>query len=253
MRLLPSLAFAVLLVLAGCNGGVSQPPSDDRALDALNRTEAALDPIPTYRFSSETRVTASKGDRSRSVSVTTDGVVDARNRLLHANSTVEGRTRDVYVDGYKSYTECASPWSGWGVKNLSESTSWAAFAPAGRQVELLDRTNVYWRGNETVDGNRTHLVVAYPSKETLVDLQRRGRAAAPDLQSANLKNATVKLWTDAETGLPVKSLLEIELKKNGATATARVTTTFSGYGDPVNVTVPESTRTDQHEMGCPGA
>ncbi|WP_435179779.1 hypothetical protein [Halorussus sp. AFM4] len=253
MRLLPSVALAVLLVLAGCDGGASHPPSDDRALDALNRTEAALDSVSTYRFSSEMRVSASKGDRSRTVSATTDGAVDLRNRRLHVATEVEGRTRDVYVDGYERYTECGSPWSGWSVKNLSESTSWAAFAPAGRQLALLDRTNVYWRGNETVDGNLTNVVVAYPSKEALVDLQRRDRAGAPDLRDANLKNATVKLWSDAETGLPVRSLLDIELKKNGATATARVTTTFSGYGDTVNVTVPESARTDQHEFGCPGA
>lgn len=252
MRLLPSIALAVLLVLAGCNGA-SQPPSDDRALDALNRTEESLDSVSTYRFATEMRVSASKGDRSRTVSVSTDGGVDVANRRMHAVTAVEGETRDVYVDGYESYTECSSPWDGWEVENLSESASWASFAPAGRQVELLDRTNVYWRGTETVDGNRTLVVVAYPSKQTLVDLQRRGRATAPDLQNANLKNATVKLWIDAETGLPAKSLLDIELKQNGATATARATTTYSGYGDPVNVTVPSSTRTNQREFGCPGA
>jgi len=252
MRLLPSIAVAVLLALAGCNGA-SQPTSDDRALDALNRTDEALDSVPTYRFRTDMRVSASKGDRSRTSSATSDGVVDVQNRRMRVATEVEDETRDAYVDGYKSYTECTSPWDGWGVENRSESASWATFAPAGRQVELLDRSNVYWRGTETVAGNRTHLVVAYPSKRTLGDLQRRGRAGTPDLQGANLENATVKLWIDAETGLPARSVLEIELEKNGATATARAVTTFSGYGDPVNVTVPASTRTNQYELGCPGA
>ena len=253
MRTLPSIALVVLLVLAGCNGGVSHPPSDDRALDALNRTETALESVETYRFATEMRVTASKGDRSRSITVTGEGAVDVPNRRIHAVTEVESETLDSYVDGYTSYTECADPWGGWGVENLSESASWRSFAPAGRQVELFDRANVYWRGNATVDGNRTHLLVAYPSKKTLVDLQRRGRATAPDLQGANLKNVTVKLWVDAETGLPAKSLLSIRLKQDGATAVARATNTYSGYGDAVNVTVPDSTRTDPWETGCPGA
>ena len=61
---LPALLLVALLVASGCLGllGPSRPPSDQRALDAVNRTQAAPDDVDSYRFTLDGYVEASMGD-----------------------------------------------------------------------------------------------------------------------------------------------------------------------------------------------
>ncbi len=246
-------AVALLVVLAGCSVlPGSQPPSDERALDALNRTTAAVEEVPTYRFAIDARVAASDGDRSRTVHVAGEGTVDRPARRMVSNATAEGETRAQYVDGRTTYTECPDPWDGWGVENASGSAEWFEATPLGRQLALLEATDVYWGGNETLDGDRTWRIVAHPSKRALDELSTTGRTGVGDLARANVQNATLELWVDAETGLPVKSEFVVELSTRGASATAELTTRFHRYDEPATVSLPRSTRTDQYELGCPG-
>ncbi|RDI69795.1 hypothetical protein [Halopelagius longus] len=248
----PAVVVALLLLTAGCSALTDdRPPSDERAVDATAKAASALDPVSTYRFALDGTVRASDGDRTRTVDVDGEGVVDTRQRKMASNATVDGRTRRQYLDGYTTYAECAEPWDGWSVENASNSTEWTKLTPLGRQVEILQRSNVYWEGNRTVDGNRTAVVVAHPSKRTLTSLPSVGRTAT-DLSEADVDNATLRMWIDAETGRPVKSELDVSLSTGGASGELEATTRYYGYGEPANVTIPSSARTDRYEIGCPG-
>jgi hypothetical protein len=61
------------------------------------------------------------------------------------------------------------------------------------------------------------------------------------------------MWVDDRTGLPIRSTFRLEVTSREASAVAEIRTAFRDYGDPVTVTIPPSTRTDQYELGCPGA
>lgn len=249
---LPAAVLALLLVLSGCGalpGG--QPPSDERAVAERERAVSALDSVSTYRFAMDGTVSASDADRTRTVDVSGEGVVDRRRQRMLSNATADGTTRSVYLDGYTSYTECAEPWNGWGVDNASESTAWFDLTPLGRQMALLRESNVYWGGNETLDGTRTSVIVAHPSEETLASLPDTGRTTN-GLSRGDVENATVRVWVDSETGRPVKSELSIALSAGGASGTVDVTVRYRSYDEPVNVSLPSSTRTDRYELGCPG-
>jgi hypothetical protein len=251
---LPAALLALLVVTAGCSAlSESQPPSDQRALDVQNRTLTAAENVSTYRYTIDVHVSATDGTDSRAVGIDGHGVVDYRAEQAVANATTAGETRSVYVDGDTVYTECPSPWDGWGVENASEEIAWAELSPLGRQLSLLERTNVYYQGNRTLDGNRTILVVAHPSQQTLQSLPDTGSRSSVDFSDANVDNATFELWVDPQTDRPVRTELRIEVSSSDASGVAEIETRFRDWNEPASISIPDSTRTDQHEFGCPGA
>ncbi|MFW5939589.1 MAG: hypothetical protein ACOCQU_04000 [Halolamina sp.] len=242
--------LSLLLVSSGCLGVLdSRPPSDDRAVDLRDKVGASVADVESYRFDSHGSVAATDGDTSRSVTVDGEGAVNRSTERLRSVAETDGEERRRYVDGHTAYQECADPW-GWGVEELDEETPWHRFAPLGRTLELLDESPVYWRGTETVDGRQTAVVVAHPTAETLSSAADRPDAS---IDSRGLENATLTVWVDNETTLPLQSRLEIDVERRGATAGATIDTEYAGYGQSVSVSLPDSVYSEQHELGCPGS
>lgn len=259
---LPVLLLAVALVTSGCAGslGPSRAPSDERAVDAVGRSQAAMQEVTSYRTEVDGRVEATGDGEQVTVSVTGDVVVDVAARKMNATGEIEDAnhatgpgfdpTQSTYVDGYTASIECSRV--GWARQNLSTDHPWTTYTPAGQQLALLNRTNVYWRGTETVDGTETAVVVAYPTEEELESVPGiEGRGAA-DFEDANLENATVTVWLDTETDRPVMARREIRVARGGSTATAVSTFRFTGYDEPTTVTKPEFGGS-RWETGCPGS
>ncbi len=249
-RWLRPVLLSLLLVSSGCLGVFeSRPPSDDRAVELRERVDDAVADVESYRFDSHVSVAATDGESSRSVTVDGGGAVDLSARQLRSVAEADGTERRRYIDGYTAYRECADPWSGWGVDELDEERAWQRHTPLGRTLELLNESRVYWQGTETVNDTETAVVVAHPTAETLSSAADR---QGPSLDSRGLENATLTVWVDRETALPVRSRLEIDVERGGATGGATATTEYAGYGESVNVSIPSSVYSDQHELGCPG-
>lgn len=245
------LACCLLLACSGCLGVFDQrPPSDERALETREQFAAAVESTDSYRFESAVDVSATSDEGRRSASATGDGAVNRTTRHVASVGTSDGETRRSYVLGYTAYEECGEPWTGWGVEQLDNSTSWVEYTPLGRYLTILNDSRVYWRGTETVNGTNASVIVAHPTKETL-ESAADGRSGA-NLGRAGFENATLKLWIDGESGLPVRSLLRIEVERRGASAEAVVTTEYADYGDHVRVSPPNSIYGNQYELGCPG-
>ena len=73
-----------------------------------------------------------------------------------------------------------------------------------------------------------------------------------DFDDGNVENATVTVWLDTRTDLPIKARREITAGKGGATATADATYRFTNYDEPTTVTEPEFDGA-RWETGCPGS
>lgn len=249
------LVLAALVVLAGCNAfGGAPPPSDERALEVRNRTAAAIESVQTYRVEQSIAVHAEEDGETIDIRGSGNGSVNRETRRLRMFVSVEGNEATSYVRGFKVYRACGGHWGGYVVENLSRSPGWFVHTPLGNQLDLLEETNVYWGGSPTIDGNRTNLIVAYPSKGTLIEFSERRHRDGTELSEANLKNATLKLWVDPETGRPIKSTVKLIIAKGGATATARTTMTYSGYNEPVDIRIPEDVLSDENHRGfCPGS
>jgi len=249
----------VLLVASGCLGfgGPDRPPSDDRAEATVADARAAVTDVTAYRTRIDGQVVAQDGDDRLSASFDGNIRVNASQRRLNATvrasdggqgAGLSSGTRRAYVDNYTAYSECRV---GWERRNLSEGRPWIDYTPAGQQLLLLNNTDVYWRGTETVDGTEAALVVAYPTEEELQVTSEVTGTEQTDFEDASLENATVRLWVDTSTDRPVRAQREIELSDGGATATATVTFRFRGYDEPTTAdTLRVTDDTVVRELGC---
>ncbi len=246
------LPVVLLAALAGCSAFPNHhPPSDQRAVALRNKTVRYVSSVSTYRYDGQVRAYASKGEQSRSVTGQTEGSVDRRQQLLHGVTMVDNQQRGAYLDGYHGYTQCSQQWGGWEMRNLSRSNGWFALTPLGRQVTLLERSHVYWHGNRTVNGSRTVLLEAYPSKKTLSALASSPGADPTNTDLSGVKNVTVHMWVDPDTGRPVRSLLKLTVKRGGATGVSTLRLDYSGYGKSVNITDPSTGGWYTRKNGCP--
>jgi hypothetical protein len=246
-----TIAVAVLCITAGCAN--QQPPSDQRALDTLNQTSTAVESVSSYRIDSDARVTARTGDQQRTVTLSVVGQTNFTAQQLNVTTRTGSTESTTYIDGYDGYRECGlnGPLSRWERLDLAESQQWRNFTVLGRQLAILDRTNVYWRGTETVDGAETAVIVAYPTKRDLQAVSTPASPSTTDLDDTNLQNATITLWVDTETHRPVQVRHDLVVEQRGATATATMTTRFSAYDDPIQVTSPDVPADRIWETGCP--
>jgi hypothetical protein len=251
---LPALLLAAMLVTVGCLGvdpfGPSRPPSDERALDAVDRSRAAAD-VDSYRFAVDGRVEATGNGESLSVDLDGSGVVNASRRRMSATSRARGTTRSTYVTGDTAYTEC--PRMGWERENLTRSTPWLDYTPLGRQLALLDRSRVYWHGTGSVDGTDAAVVTARPTERELRAVADARGTGGPDLDDGNVRNVTVTAWIDVGTDRLLRTRTDVRVARRGATATATLTTRFTDYGEPVDVERPPFDRDALWGTGCPGA
>lgn len=256
---LAALLLAAVLVTSGCLGGPSQPPSDQRAMDALNHSQDAMAEVTSYRTTVDGRVEATGNDEEITLTLAGSAAVNASSRRMNATARVDGDrtgasgsgTQRTYVDGDTAYAECAR--IGWERQNLSESRSWLTYTPVGQQLGVLNESNVYWNGTESVDGRETAVIVAYPSQEELRAVPSVRNGGATNLGDANLEDATLRVWIETDTGRPVKARRHIRVSESGNTATATVTFRFTDYNEQMPVTVPDLDEETFWNTNCPGS
>lgn len=255
----PPLAVLVLctvLVLGGCMGFVeeSRPSSDQQALDALNRTEAALDNVASYRVRSDGSATMTKDDERTAATIEGQISVNVSAREINSTGRVDESfypttlERRTYVTGYTAYTECKL--AGWGERSLSASRPWFAYTPLGEQLAIFNRTPVYWEGTERLNGTETAVVVARPNKEELGAGPNLWTLGPDDPEGANFQNATVTMWVSTETWRPRQIHRESNWRTNGADVTLSATWQYEDYNEPTNVTRPSFDESELRTDGC---
>ena len=246
---LAALALSLLLATAGCAGLLADPPSDPGAEAVVEDVAAHGEDVDTYRLANDISVASSAGDR---VHVSSEGVIDRPARRMRLVTTRDGDDRTVYVVGNTSYTECAPPWDdAWGVEEHDGlDDDWRAADPLARQLALLAESPVTWVANETVDGEPVHVVRGRPTARQL--RRYRGEAALFDPFGPGVEDPTITAWIDADDERLRRTVLAFTVDGREGEVDARLETTFSGYGEDANVTLPPSVRTERFELGCPG-
>lgn len=250
---LPVLLFALLLITTGCLGvfGPSRPPSDQRALDTVSRSQAAMANVTSYRFTLDGHMEATNDDESLSFDVAGSGAVNVSRQRLNATIRARESSRSTYITDDTVYTECSR--MGWGRENLTRSIRWLNYTPVGEQLALLDRTNVYWRGTETVDGTPAAVVTAAPTKRELESVTDAKGTGETGIGTVKVQNVTVTVWMSTETDRVLKAQREIRINRGGTTATATMTFRFTDYNEPIVVTRPTFDEDAVWTIGCPGS
>ena len=243
------VAVAVCVLLAGCSLLGPSHTREARATAALENASDALNGTDTYHFESDLSVVATADDRTESVRVDLVGSVDTVARELWTNATRDGETYESYVLNRTAYQECGGPGPWWGKTEVEGD--WDAQTPARRQLALLRSGSLYWNGTDTVDGESAVVLLGEPTTDALTRYSERRSGSV--FGGPNVENAHIRVWLDAETHRPLRTRLSFEVSEGGNTASATMTTRFTGYGDPISVEVPPEAREDSLELGCPGS
>ncbi len=252
------LLVATLFLIAGCQGpyGQTGATSDPRAVEAVNQARQTSLNVTSYRYTIDGHVKITRNSQARTIALTGEGIVNAERQRVNLTVRSRGDTRVghrhqrvAYVDNYTLDVACSR--LGWARQNLSPSTNWFNYSPLGQQFVLLDRTNVYWNGTEMVNGVKTAVVIAHPTKQQLQTGGNLPTNVVSTEGGASIKNATVRVWIDTETNRIRKLQREIHVRGNGATGIATLTYRFSDYNEPTNITRPSFNRYGPRRSDCP--
>lgn len=247
-----ALILGVVLVTAGCLGVFQAEPSDPGAEAAVDDAVAAGESVDTYRVRSRIVAVAKPDTDRRELAATSVGVVDRSARTLRQNVTQDGEHRSVYLVGNVSYTECGSPWNGWGREEHPElDRDWADHDPLGRLLTLLAESPVVWIGNDTLRGTPVHVVQGHPSARTLTQFSDDPKAPL-DVTGPRVRNASIRAWLARDSGRLLEARVTFELRGDDATVETRMTTTFTDYGVDAEITLPPAATEDPYRAGCPG-
>ncbi|MFB6071580.1 MAG: hypothetical protein ABEJ88_01280 [Halobacterium sp.] len=246
-RALSTVVVAALLVTAGCAGLGGDGGSDGGPADAgqvASDAREAMQSVQTYRMVMEMNVSAS----GRTLSMRQRGVFNKTARRARLNMTVYGTEGVAYLDNATMYVNVGGRWR---VQDLSGRDPWTSGSGLARQRQLLETGSVNVTGTATVDGVRTTVLTVDPKASELKQLLSQGGTTG--LSSVSVQNATYRLYVANESDLPRKVELSMELTVQGQSADANVTITFSEYGEPVHVSIPEGAPTESSASRLPAA
>lgn len=229
-RALHVVCVAVLLVTAGCTG----LPGGDGGTDAAAVQSDAVDAmgdVETYRMTMVMNVSAN----GQTMTVRQRGVFDHATERARLNLSMLGRQSATYVDGSTMYAEVGGRWQ---ARNLSGAGLWENGTSADRQREILESGDVSVEGSATVDGTETTVLGVDPDAEDLQALvqQRSGGS----LHDVGVDNATYTVYVADETDRVRRVEFSLTMTAGDQAAQANATITFSDYGEPVNVSIPDA-------------
>lgn len=247
-------ALPVLLVLcallAGCSVLGVDHTREEAAEDRLAAAMETMNGVDTYSFETNIQVVATGDGRTERVTVATSGVVDADERRMLSNVSYDGERYSAYTLNRTVYRECTDPWSGWGIEELDEDDPWATHTPAVRQLSLLESGSLSLNGTETVDGRETTLLYGEPTSQALTRYSDRRDGSA--FGGPDIEDAEVRAWIDDETDRPREVEVRFDVRGDGGSASATLTSRFSDFDEPVSVSGHPRSAQDVWEAGCPG-
>lgn len=240
-RALIAVCVTALVVTAGCgavgggDGGpaTTTPPADTRPVS--ERVADATADVDTYGVDFQMNLTAN----GETLQLTQSGVYDRASERARLNMSVYGTPATAYFDGETMYIETAGQWQR---QDRAGSGIWGENSTLARQRALLDVGEVSAAGSATVDGVATTAYEVDAEPAAFESLLSQGAQAGQ--ASLTIQSASYRLYVADDTDRPRKAELSTTVSTQGQTARANVTILFSGYGDPVSVTIPEAAPTN---------
>ncbi|MFB6121297.1 MAG: DUF6612 family protein [Halobacteriaceae archaeon] len=256
-RTLALMLLVVAASLAGCNavsngdGPTATPSGDAQAI--ASDAAATMESVETYRVTATIEQTVSANNQQQTATVTSTAVFDRGERAFRITraTSAAGRTREaaVYLVNGTLYERnpayerrYGSAWVKVDVaENLTET--WRAQDTLTRQRLLLENATVTYEGTATVNGTKTD-VLAVDGNESAFEsvVEERLGGVATDVE-VSVENVSFTHYVAVESDRLRRSIgtLKMQVSAGARTVsqTQRMNLTFSGYGAPVDVTLPE--------------
>jgi len=242
-RTLATLCVAALLVTAGCAGLTGNGGGASDAEQVKDDAVAAMQDVDTYRMEMEMNITAN----DRTLSMSQDGVFDHGAKQARLNMTAYGTEAVVYMDGDMMYVNAGSRWQ---TRDLSGQDPWESGNGITQQQNVLESGDVSVEGTETVDGVETTVLAVDPDLSELKALIAQQQAQS--LEGVTIDDATYRLYVATDSNLPRKMEMAMEMSVDDQSTEVEMTTRFSDYGEPVNVTIPEEATAGSVDFAAAG-
>ena len=226
------------------------------AADLKADTLAALADVEHYRLEAN-QTSRLGGNIGRTVVATSTGRFDRVDREANVTQRQEAggvtttvRTYVVNDTLYQRRPAFAQRYdSNWVATDLADADrSWDAFDTLSRQRDLLNISEVTLDGTTTVDGEEVYVLRAEPDVDAYENLSVSITGLNP-----NVSSLSATFYVDTETSLLVASTTELDATQtvNGRTVDVeqRADLRFEGYGEPVDVTLPEEARETAVRLG----
>ena len=265
--------FIFSFVLTGCNGSPNAKQIVSKSISAINKTQTyALDSNITNIYT----VVGGDNQRVNTAGWINSGVFDIRQAKMKMTSTIDSNysgaqihwlgekyivNRQEFISNQLNYGN-----STWVKKELPDKSP-ISKSELFQQANLLKTaSNVVLAGNEKVEGMDCYVLNITPSVQTIIEwVISQEQPYGPQLDVMNggaitvvradaYRNASVKLWIDRDTFLPVKA--EIQAVFQGDVGEGSITETpytpstnpvnstfngqviFSNYNQPVTIELP---------------
>lgn len=235
-RALHALCIVVLVTTAGCMGFLGGGGGDTAERDSRQLVvdaQEAMQSVDTYRMNMTMHVVA----EGETYDLRRVGVFDATENQARLNLTTNGNRTLAYVDGSTMYVNAGD---GWQTRALSGSNSWQSAVGIAQQRYLLENASVTVSGSATVDGVETTVLDVDPRDGKLKQLITR--STSDSLGNVTIEEASYELYvaTDSHRPRKVEMALQLTIERNwDKSGHGSATITFSGFNEPVNVTIPD--------------
>lgn len=247
-RVLAVLAVSLLLVSAGCLGGLTGSDGNESAngdADDVSESEilSQIEDVETYRFEMNQSTETPQGN----VTITAEGEVDEPNERMYMSMTQETNVGlggaveiEQYIIGDTQYLLTQGVWQR---MNVSQQEIWEQDELA-QQADVIETGELEVVGTETVSDVET-TVVRVDGTDDLID-ELEGDVE-DDLQSqqgtqgdASIENVTYHFYVDEDTHTLHRTETELTMEQGGQTMRTSTEMTFLEYNEPVDIELPEA-------------
>ncbi|WP_232685989.1 DUF6612 family protein [Halobacterium zhouii] len=229
-RTLLTLCVAALLVTAGCSSLTGDGAGEANAEQYKSDTIAAIQSADTYRMAMDMNISAN----GQSFSMSQGGVFNHETKKARLSVTAFGVQGVTYMDGSTIYVKMNDQWR---TKESTDQDPWKAGNGVTQHMQVLESGEVSISGTATVDGVETTVLSVDTNESELMEILAQQGQNYGDI---TIEDATYKLHVADDTHRPRKAEMTMTMNSGGQTAVANVTVTFSEYGEPVDITIPDA-------------
>ncbi|MBT3362673.1 MAG: tetratricopeptide repeat protein [Chloroflexi bacterium] len=143
-------------------------------------------------------------------------------------------------------TEVTGQPSGW-INMEVPHAEWEEQDQLAQQLEVFSFGEVRHNGSDTIEGTDCHMFDIVLDTDELIDFTMRQPGMKDSFEGITtneiqnlMSDATIKIWVDKNTNLPVKQQMQFRMTIEGIAIDVDMTMSIYDYNVPVNITIPRN-------------
>ena len=231
--------LAILAMFLFLTSGCLKEKKQLTAEEIRDKSIEAMKNVKSYEFDMVMQLTP-KNEPTQSIDLHARGKINKEARkaymLMSMKAMGTSMEMETYIIGNEQYIKL--PMLGW-VKNETSEHIWEKLEP---KTTLLEDVKVNLIGTEEVDNEECYILETKPDIEKVLEMtQQIGEGKSADAIKF-VKNIEAKEWISKKTFLVKKTVVNMEMEKEGQSADVSITMRVYNYNKPMNIELPEEAK-----------